>query len=106
MRNKITYLLTCLIVSGSSLAQSVYKDNSYSPEERAEDLVKQLTLEEKVSLMMDNSKPVEPFFRNPSAWQLLSLPKLYIQLSLPYPTKHAPRMPSTRKRAATNAIKG
>ena len=57
MRNKITYLLACLIVSGSSLAQSVYKDNSYSPEERAEDLVKQLTLEEKVSLMMDNSKP-------------------------------------------------
>ena len=43
MRNRITYLLACLIVSGSSLAQSVYKDNSYSPAERAEDLVKQLT---------------------------------------------------------------
>ena len=28
MRNRITYLLACLIVSGSSLAQSVYKDNT------------------------------------------------------------------------------
>ena len=68
MRNKITYLLTCLIVSGSSLAQSVYKDNSYSPAERAEDLVKQLTLEEKVSLMMDNSKPVERLGIKPYNW--------------------------------------
>ena len=127
MRNRITYLLACLIVSGSSLAQSVYKDNSYRPAERAEDLVKQLTLEEKVSLMMDNSKPVERLGIKPYNWWnealhgvarsglatvfpqpigILSLPKLYIQLSLPYPTKHAPRMPSTRKRAATNAIKG
>ena len=59
MRNRITYLLACLVVSSGSLAQSIYKDNSYSPAERAEDLVKQLTLEEKVALMMDNSKPVE-----------------------------------------------
>ena len=128
MRNRITYLLACLIVSGSSLAQSVYKDNSYSPAERAEDLVKQLTLEEKVSLMMDNSKPVERLGIKPYNWwnealhgvarsglatvfpqpigMAASFPKLYIQLSLPYPTKHAPRMPSTRKRAATNVIKG
>ena len=68
MRNRITYLLACLIVSGSSLAQSVYKDNSYSPAERAEDLVKQLTLEEKVSLMMDNSKPVERLGIKPYNW--------------------------------------
>ena len=68
MRNRITYLLACLIVSGSSLAQSVYKDNSYSPAERAENLVKQLTLEEKVSLMMDNSKPVERLGIKPYNW--------------------------------------
>ena len=68
MRNRITYLLACLIVSGSSLAQSFYKDNSYSPAERAEDLVKQLTLEEKVSLMMDNSKPVERLGIKPYNW--------------------------------------
>ena len=55
MRNRITYLLACLVVSSGSLAQSIYKDNSYSPAERAEDLVKQLTLEEKVALMMDYS---------------------------------------------------
>ena len=41
MRNRITYLLACLVVSSGSLAQSIYKDNSYSPAERAEDLVKQ-----------------------------------------------------------------
>ena len=30
MRNRITYLLACLVVSSGSLAQSIYKDNSYS----------------------------------------------------------------------------
>ena len=68
MRNRITYLLACLVVSSGSLAQSIYKDNSYSPAERAEDLVKQLTLEEKVALMMDNSKPVERRGIKPYNW--------------------------------------
>ena len=68
MRNRITYLLACLVVSSGSLAQSIYKDNSYSPAERAEDLVKQLTLEEKVALMMDNSKPVERLGIKPYNW--------------------------------------
>lgn len=36
-----------------------YTNSSLSPEERAEDLVKRLTLEEKVQLMMDVSAPVE-----------------------------------------------
>ena len=68
MRNRIAYLLACLAVSGGSLAQPIYKDSSYSPAERAEDLVKQLTLEEKVSLMMDNSKPVERLGIKPYNW--------------------------------------
>lgn len=68
MRNRIAYLLACLAVSGGSLAQPIYKDSSYSPTERAEDLVKQLTLEEKVSLMMDNSKPVERLGIKPYNW--------------------------------------
>lgn len=68
MRNRIVYLLACLAVSGGSLAQPIYKDSSYSPAERAEDLVKQLTLEEKVSLMMDNSKPVERLGIKPYNW--------------------------------------
>ena len=68
MRNRITYLLACLVVSSGSLAQSIYKDNSYSSAERVEDLVKQLTLEEKVALMMDNSRPVERLGIKPYNW--------------------------------------
>lgn len=38
---------------------SDFRDTSLSPEERAELLLKELTLPEKISLMMDVSKPVE-----------------------------------------------
>lgn len=68
MKDKICYLLACLTLSSCSMAQSVYQDNSYSPAERAEDLIKQLTLEEKVSLMMDNSKPVKRLGIKPYSW--------------------------------------
>ena len=47
-----------MILSGCG-NQPAYKNSNLSPEERAEDLLQQLTLEEKVALMMDNSKPVE-----------------------------------------------
>lgn len=60
--------MACLAFSGGSFAQSVYKDNRYSPAERAEDLVKQLTLDEKIALMMDDSKPVERLGIKPYNW--------------------------------------
>ena len=68
MKNRILYLLACLaIVSGCS-TQPAYKNSNLSPEERAEDLLKQLTLEEKVALMMDGSKPVERLGIKPYNW--------------------------------------
>lgn len=57
MKQKLIYLLPLLLLSGCS--QPTYKTTSLSPDRRAELLLKELTLEEKVSLMMDGSKPVE-----------------------------------------------
>ena len=48
--------LSLLLITGCNRS---YTNSSLSPEERAEDLVKRLTLEEKVQLMMDVSAPVE-----------------------------------------------
>lgn len=59
MRNNFLYLLAFAAMLGSCTNQPAYKDNNLSPEERAEDLVKQLTIEEKISLMMDRSAAVE-----------------------------------------------
>ena len=56
MKLKWTYLLPFLALTACDTS---YKNASLSPEKRAEDLVKQLTLEEKAQLMMDASKPVE-----------------------------------------------
>ena len=59
MRNKFLYLFASVVLLIGCSNQPAYKNTSLSPEERAEDLVKQLTLEEKISLMMDHSAPVE-----------------------------------------------
>lgn len=59
MRNKFLYFFASVTLLSACTSQPAYKDNSLSPEERAEDLVKQLTLEEKVTLMMDGSAAVE-----------------------------------------------
>ena len=59
MRKKTLFLFASLVVLAGCNNQPAYKNNDLTAEERAEDLLKQLTLEEKVSLMMDRSAPIE-----------------------------------------------
>lgn len=66
MKQKLIYLLPLLLLTGCG--QVTYKNASLSPEERAELLLKELTLEEKVSLMMDGSKPVGRLGIKPYNW--------------------------------------
>lgn len=66
MKRKMIYLLPLLLFS--ACGQPTYKSTSLPPEERAELLLKELTLEEKVSLMMDGSKPVERLGIKPYNW--------------------------------------
>ena len=55
-------LLACLscgaVAQTSSKAVLPYQDTQLSPEQRAEDLLKRLTLEEKALLMQDNSQAI------------------------------------------------
>lgn len=66
MKRKLFYLLPFLLLAGCG--QASYKNTSLSPEERAELLVKELTLEEKARLMMDASQPVERLGIKPYNW--------------------------------------
>lgn len=68
MRNKILYLFASLVILSGCNTQPAYKNSDLSPEQRAEDLLQQLTLEEKVALMMDNSQPVERLGIKPYNW--------------------------------------
>lgn len=52
-------ILICFIATLPGKAQEAYKNTSLSFEQRAEDLLSRLTLEEKVAMMQDASKPVE-----------------------------------------------
>lgn len=58
MRKVFIYFILAFF-SAASFAQERYKDKSLSPQERAEDLVKRLTLSEKAGLMVDGSQAVE-----------------------------------------------
>lgn len=66
MKQKLLYLLPLFLLSGCG--QVTYKNASLPAEERAGLLLKELTLEEKVSLMMDSSKPVERLGIKPYNW--------------------------------------
>lgn len=66
MKLKYLYLFILILVVGCN--NTSYKNSSLSPEKRAEDLVKQLTLEEKVQLMQDASRPVERLGIKPYNW--------------------------------------
>ena len=56
---KLLCLSAFLVLASSCVDKPAYKDSNLSPEERALDLLQYLTLEEKVSLMMDRSAPIE-----------------------------------------------
>lgn len=63
--------LICISLLSLSLlvgCDTSYKNSSLSAEKRAEDLVKQLTLEEKVQLMQDGSRPIERLGIKPYNW--------------------------------------
>ncbi|MDR0896101.1 MAG: glycoside hydrolase family 3 C-terminal domain-containing protein [Prevotellaceae bacterium] len=66
MKRKFFYLLPLLALWGCGTPS--YKDTSLSPEQRAELLLKKLTVEEKISLMMDSSKPVDSLGIKPYNW--------------------------------------
>ena len=59
MKNISFLLFVALFLFTGCNNQPAYKNTNLSPEKRAEALLKELTLEEKISLMMDTSQPVE-----------------------------------------------
>lgn len=68
MKNKILYLFASLVILTGCNNRPAYKNSDLPAEERAADLLKQLTLEEKVALMIDNSQPVERLSIKPYNW--------------------------------------
>jgi len=65
MKLKPVFLLSLLVLASCDTS---YKNTSLSPEQRAEDLVKRLTLEEKAQLMVDGSSAVERLGIKPYNW--------------------------------------
>ena len=68
MKKKVFVYLALLFLPLVGIGQERYKDKTLSPQERAEDLVARLTLEEKVGLMMDASHAVERLGIKPYNW--------------------------------------
>ena len=59
LANIAATLLASIFMGTSLMAQPIFKDITRSPRERAEDIVKHMTLDEKVSLMIFNSPAIE-----------------------------------------------
>ncbi|MCD8079324.1 MAG: PA14 domain-containing protein, partial [Bacteroides sp.] len=59
MKKTTVYAVGIVLLVAGCTHTPAYRNTSLSAEERAEDLVSRLTLEEKVRLMMDGSAPVE-----------------------------------------------
>ena len=68
MRNKFLYLAVFTFFISGCVTHTVYNNSKLSAEKRAASLLTQLTLEEKVSLMMDDSRPVERLGIKPYNW--------------------------------------
>lgn len=65
------FLCTLLFIGGIACSCSTklpYQDNTLTPEQRAEDLVSRLTLEEKVALMQNNSPAIARLGIKPYEW--------------------------------------
>ena len=126
MKQKLFYLLPILVLTGCG--QVSYKNTSLSPEERADLLVKELTLEEKVQLMMDGSRPVERLDIKPYNWWNEALhgvaraglatvfpqpigmaaslaPKRYMMYSLPCLMRRVPRILIIHLKTAVSVIR-
>ena len=127
MKQKLLYLLPLFLLSGCG--QVTYKNASLPAEERAGLLLKELTLEEKVSLMMDSSKPVERLgikpitggmkrcmewrvpgrpqcFPNRLVWRHPSRRRLYTRYLLLFLMRPVPRMPTIHPRKAMKRYQG
>ena len=59
MKKTILFLFVLLSFFTVRAQEERYKDKNLAPKERAKDLIERLTIEEKVSLMMDNSPAIE-----------------------------------------------
>ncbi len=57
----------CLFMASCG-ERMTYKDRTFSAEDRATDLVKRLTLQEKVSLMQNNSRAIPRLGIKPYGW--------------------------------------
>ena len=65
---KVLIVFTFLIVNSQTKAQEAYKNNALPFDVRVDDLLGRLTLEEKVSLMQDASRPIERLGIKPYNW--------------------------------------
>ena len=69
MRRKLVVLcLGCVLVFDGWAQDKPYKNPDLSPQERADDLLKRLTLKEKISLMQNQSPGVERLGIKPYNW--------------------------------------
>ena len=59
MKKTLTILLMSFAFGAFAQTTLPYKDKNLTPEQRADDLISRLTLEEKTKLMMDESDPIE-----------------------------------------------